>query len=272
MIIGISGKIGSGKDEIAYIIQYLIAKYKPNGTPNLKYGEYYWSNNIGELIIDVSAESGFKIVKFADKLKDMVCILLNCTREQLEDREFKEKELGEEWWYYKDKKGKMYPYTTYDGYTKEKELVALTPRLLLQLLGTDCGRKVIHPNIWVNATMADYRKDLVLSDKLLEPKYLLSDHIKYPNWIISDVRFPNEADVIRAKEGMLIRVNREKIKIQDDMYVNRSEYIKVNNITEHLSETALDNYEDWDYIIDNDGSIQDLIDKIKDILIKENII
>lgn len=270
MIIGISGKIGSGKDEIAYIIQYLIAKYKPNGTPNLKYGEYYWSNNIGELITDVSAESGFKIVKFADKLKDMVCILLNCTREQLEDREFKEKELGEEWWYYKDKKGKMYPYTTYDGYTKEKELVALTPRLLLQLLGTECGRNIIHPNIWVNATFAEYKPQHFRTVKY---QGSFVDHLTImPNWIISDVRFPNEADVIRAKEGMLIRVNREKIKIQDDMYVNRSEYIKVNNITEHLSETALDNYEDWDYIIDNDGSIQDLIDKIKDILIKENII
>ena len=39
----------------------------------------------------------WKIVKFADKLKDIVCLLIGCTRQQLECREFKEKELGEEW-------------------------------------------------------------------------------------------------------------------------------------------------------------------------------
>jgi hypothetical protein len=42
-------------------------------------------------------QSGFEIKKYADKLKDFVCILIGCTREQLEDQEFKEKELGEEW-------------------------------------------------------------------------------------------------------------------------------------------------------------------------------
>ena len=39
----------------------------------------------------------FKNVKFADKLKDCVCILLGCTRSQLEDREFKESYLSSEW-------------------------------------------------------------------------------------------------------------------------------------------------------------------------------
>ena len=42
----------------------------------------------------------WKIVKFADKLKDIVCLLIGCERKKLENREFKEKELGEDWWYY----------------------------------------------------------------------------------------------------------------------------------------------------------------------------
>jgi hypothetical protein len=37
------------------------------------------------------------------------------------------------------------------AYTIQSEI--LPPRLLMQLIGTDCGRDIIHPNIWLNATM-----------------------------------------------------------------------------------------------------------------------
>jgi hypothetical protein len=40
----------------------------------------------------------------------------------------------------------------------------LTPRRMLQLLGTDCGRNIIHPNIWVNATMVDYKEKRLKCD------------------------------------------------------------------------------------------------------------
>lgn len=145
MIIAISGKKGSGKDLVGTIIQYLTSNSK-----NLKF-------------IDEQngyQSSTFKIKKFADKLKDIVCLLINCTREQLEDREFKEKELGEEWWYYIIKlnnSASLVPYTETKGELKEDTLVKLTPRKLLQLLGTECGRNIIHPNIWVNALMSEYK-------------------------------------------------------------------------------------------------------------------
>ena len=44
-----------------------------------------------------NGHSEWQNVKFADKLKDIICILLNCTRYQLEDRSFKERELPENW-------------------------------------------------------------------------------------------------------------------------------------------------------------------------------
>ena len=40
-------------------------------------------------------------LSFADKLKDSVGVMFGCTRKQLEDREFKERELGEEWTKYR---------------------------------------------------------------------------------------------------------------------------------------------------------------------------
>ena len=70
-------------------------------------------------------------------------------------------------------------------------------------------------------------------------------------WVVTDVRFPSEADAIREHGGILIRVNR------DTGYVDN-----------HPSETALDDYMDFDYIITNDN-LDDTIEKVKNIM-KEN--
>ena len=190
-------------------------------------------------------KSDYKIKKFAGKLKDMACLLIGCTREQLEDRDFKEKELGEEWWYIsKPEIGMFIPYTE-DNWAAhgdfEENLVMLTPRKLLQLLGTEAGREIIHPNIWVNALFGDYDKD--------------------SNWVITDVRFPNEAQAIKDRGGVVIRVERKPFNRAGGMEGNKqfSEQIKEDT---HLSETALDDY-DFDYVIENDGSIKDLVEKVK---------
>ena len=91
------------------------------------------------------------------------------------------------------------------------------------------------------------REDLYLKE---EPNNLI-----YPSWCITDVRFPNEVKAIKDKEGIVIRINRE------------SDY----NST-HFSETALDNYEDFDYTIDNNNCIDCLIEQVKEILKHEKII
>lgn len=95
MIIGISGRKGAGKDLVGEIFQYYL------NTPaslivgiNLPYTLSLPEEVKGPILVK---RNGWKIVKFADKLKDMVCTLIGCTREQLEDREFKETPLGEEW-------------------------------------------------------------------------------------------------------------------------------------------------------------------------------
>lgn len=167
-------------------------------------------------------------------MKDIICLLINCNREQLEDESFKSKELGEEWWYYKGEVG-IYPYNTPYEANKKLPLIKYTPRKLLQKIGTDLFRNQLHPNTWVSSTFANYLNDA---------------------WIITDVRFPNELQAIKDRNGIVIRVNR-----------NNSLFKSVI----HESETALDNYE-FDYIIDNNGTIEDLIIKVKEILIKENII
>ena len=84
MIIVISGKIGSGKDEVGRLIQYVSTTIIPDSQEySIRHKEK------GENV----ENPRFEIVKFADKVKNIVCLLLGCTRDDLEDKEFINKEL-----------------------------------------------------------------------------------------------------------------------------------------------------------------------------------
>ena len=212
-LIGISGKIGNGKDLLFDVINYIVT-------------EDYWTSFEHYMHESTPIDVVYQNKKFAGILKDITCKLIGCNVSQLEDREFKEKELGEEW----------------DG---------LTPRKLLQLLGTEAGRQIIHPNIWVNALFADHENN--------KSEWLSATNSK---WIVTDVRFPNEANIIKEKGGIMIRINRPQ-------YLDNGLVIRKN---EHLSETSLDEYDKFDYVIENDGTVQDLIDKVKSLNIVERIL
>ena len=231
-LIGISGKAGAGKDLVGVIIQYLV---HTTGIINMEYWEDFKNKSTFNQIVF----SQYVIKKFADKLKTIVCLLIGCTREQLEDREFKEKELGEEWWYYKGRNNSLIPYNQTSKRSTE-DLIKPTPRLLLQLIGTDLFRKQLHPNTWVNASFANYLNNA---------------------WIFTDVRFPNELEAIKKRKGITIRVNRGLVERTGKMIQG----------PEHISETALDDAK-FDYVIENNGTIEELIEQVKKILIKEKII
>lgn len=262
MIVSVSGRIGHGKDLIGKIIQ--------------AYMEFPDASKLSVLRIVESGidNSDTKIKKWADKLKDIVCILLNCTREQLEDKDFKEKELGEEWWYWKLEREGGYspillPYNTHAEALQMYEdlkLIKLRPRLLLQLLGTECGRNIIHPNIWVNSLFSEY-KGMFDDNGTIEDKNT-GRMMKYHNWIITDTRFPNELDAVKSRQGLTIKVVRPDVITNS--VTGESFLVKVYK-KEHESETALDTAT-FDYIIDNNDSIEELIEKVRQILTTEKIL
>ena len=109
------------------------------------------------------------------------------------------------------------------GLTNEKNEF-YTNRELLQKFGTEVGRN-INPGIWIESLF------ISLEDK--------------GNYIITDLRFKNEAEAIKDRlEGKLIRVNRDSV------------------VMPHDSETELDDYDKFDIVIDNNGTIDDLINKV----------
>lgn len=285
-LIGISGKIGSGKDTIGKIIQWLVDQ---DGQAFIKDIPFDKPTTIKDCVDFIKSgedlqypdETSWQIKKYAGKLKQIVSLLTGISLEDLEKEEIKNKGLGEEWrrWVGVDNIGQKHLYLTQQeatmNFSRESYLQEITPRFLLQTLGTEAGRNLIHPNLWVNALFADYTPEattqlvdiqLGMSTSQME-KIGKPIPIWFPNWIITDVRFPNEKKAIEDRGGIVIRVSRKTwVQKQEDRLLKEYNYKQ-----EHPSETALDNAE-FDYVIDNNGTIEDLIEKVKEILIKEKII
>jgi dephospho-CoA kinase len=219
MIIGINGKIGSGKDTVGKIIQYLQC------------------HNTGEITIEdvmsnpehewwLEEQSKFEIKKFAGKLKQIGSILSGIDVEMFEDQEFKKLYMSPEW--------------------------GMTYREFLQKLGTEAMREGLHTNVWVNALFADYTPTHYLIGAF-DTKLTDGDPV-YPNWIITDMRFPNEMEAVELREGVTIKVVRSGTAVGT-----------------HPSETALDDAY-FDHVISNNGTIEDLVEKVRQILTIERII
>jgi hypothetical protein len=82
---------------------------------------------------------------------------------------------------------------------------------------------------------------------------------KPKNYIVSDVRFINEAMAVLDNFGIIIRINR----------INNNINKETSRNTEHISETDLDNFEKFDYIIDNNGTLKEFENKIFNICINK---
>lgn len=114
-----------------------------------------------------------------------------------------------------------------DNEFKKSEIdwLGMTVRELLQKFGTAIRNEVCD-DFWVKACLKDYEEG--------------------DNWLISDVRFKSEAKGIKDLDGIILRVNREGAGTGN-----------------HISEIDLDDYS-FDYVINNDGSMEDLLFKVKE--------
>lgn len=108
-------------------------------------------------------------------------------------------------------------------------------RRFLQVLGTEGGRDVFGENVWVNRLFST-----------------LGKHLNF--YVITDVRFPNEADAIHDRGGQVWRIHRPEREVL--------EALAGVDPNVHESETALDNYTSFDHYIANDGSKEDFESKI----------
>lgn len=107
---------------------------------------------------------------------------------------------------------------------KEQTIPALgkSPREMMQTLGTEWGRELVHPHVW-----------LVLAQDALNQRG--------PGMIVTDVRFENEAAWVRKLGGTVLHVSRKEAP----------------GVAEHASESGvLVGAEDIQLF--NDGGLEDL--------------
>jgi adenylate kinase family enzyme len=110
----------------------------------------------------------------------------------------------------------------------------ITPRWILQHFGTEVCRGNMLDSIWVDSLVARYQgKDTV----------------------ISDTRFVNEIKTIKEQKGKIILIKRGEIPSREEMQASGA----------HQSEW------DWigckfDYVIDNNGTVDDLYQKVDDVI------
>jgi hypothetical protein len=256
-LIGINGSIGSGKDTVGKIIQYW-TEYGLSGNGSC----LEWLNT-PNIFINRGLYPSWQVKKFASKLKEMCSILTGIPVEKFEDQEFKKTNLGEEW---------SAPILGEDWKDGKPINVPMTVRKLLQKVGTDAMRDTVHPNVWVNSLFGDY-------NAIETTKYpITEDSLIYPKWLITDLRFPNEFEAIKNRGGICIRVNRDKYCECLKEKMRESDIDKGffscscrKAYREHSSENSLDNHT-FDYILYNNGTIEELIEEVRKMLLHFKII
>jgi hypothetical protein len=208
MIVGITGRIGSGKDTIA---DYLCTTH------------------------------GFRRMSFAGSLKDAVASVFGWNREMLEGTTQASREWREQvdpWW------------------SERLGMPHLTPRWVLQYWGTEVCRQNFHNDIWVAS----------VENKLRQTT---------DNVVITDCRFPNELFAIKNAGGKTIRVERGN---QPSWYEYAVEFQKgerhfgwaiardrLEKAGIHASEYSSVGLK-YDFVIANNGTIDELHSKVKSII------
>lgn len=121
---------------------------------------------------DILKDFDFEQISFAGGVKDVAATMFNWPRSFLEGDTKESREWREQ------------P----DPFWSKKFEKSFTPRLALQLLGTEVGRGIFHENFWVD------RLELLIN--------------KEKNYVITDVRFQNEINFVHKQNGIVIEIKR----------------------------------------------------------------
>ena len=180
---------------------------------------------------DILVEQNFKHESFANSLKDAASSVFNWDRELLEGVTPKSRAWREgvdEWW------------------SERLGIPNFSPRVALQLLGTEVFRNHFHQDIWI----------LGLESRIKDS----TDNI-----VLTDARFPNEIDMVRRLGGVIVRVKRGDDPAWFNFATTQPENMFQVHPDIHASEYS------WvgvtpNYLITNDGTMEDLNIVVTDLL------
>ena len=137
-------------------------------------------------------------------------------------------------------------------WTKKLNIDNFTPRLALQLMGTEVLRNHFHEDIWLNSL--EYR--------------LRIRHQTDPCVVVSDARFQNELSLIKSMNGYVIWVQRGELPEWFETAKTAHENVVSRKIMTTKYKDVHESEWNWagypvDYIIDNNGSLEDLAKQVE---------
>lgn len=186
-----------------------------------------------DTVAKMFVEKGAVQDSFASPLKDLCASVFGWDRHMLEGDTVASRDFRE----------------TADIYwTRKLGIDNFTPRLALQLLGTDIMRTHFNQDIWLDSLEYRIRKN--------NPQ----DQIV----VVSDCRFKNELDLIKQLDGIVIHVIRNDLPewYETAVHANKGSVpakhtMETRFASVHASEWKWVGY-DFDYEISNSGTLQEL--------------
>lgn len=249
LYIGLNGLAGSGKDTVAKMLKSILVKKWNNIEECKDYYKLYFDNpNISATFTNNNKEK-YQVfcIAFADQLKNICSSIFGIPVERF----YKNKSnawicINKDFKYTEIKPNEDYIITAEDYYTylnkykTSEDNYWMSLREILVYVGTYVCQADINKNIFVNIVKNN-----------INNISLRNEFLKYV--IVTDIRFSHEINYIRKNNGITIQIVRDDVKALD-------------NIAEH----DLDDIEDFDYVIENNGSYDDLFLQVWNI-VHENL-
>lgn len=195
----------------------------------------------GTVASHLVGSNNFRQDSFAASLKDACAVMFDWPRHLLEGdtKESREwREVVDPWW------------------SEKLGMPNFSPRLALQIIGTDSLRNNFHEDIWF----------LTLENRIRKNP---DQHV-----VISDVRFPNEIKFIKEQGGVLVKINRGPAPVwyETAMLANRGNSLAKEAMTKTYSSA---HFSEWawvgsnvDFELNNDGTLEFLEAQVKEMLTK----
>jgi len=190
-----------------------------------------------DTVANMFVERGCAHDSFASPLKDVCSSIFGWDRSMLEGDTVESREFRE---------------TPDMFWTKKLCVPNFTPRLALQLMGTEVLRNTFDQDIWLNSLEYRIRKQ--------------TKNVSCT--VISDARFRNELDLIKNMGGVIIWVQRGELPEWFETAKTAHENVVSRKIMTTKYRDVHESEWNWagypvDYIIDNNGTLEDLAKQVE---------
>jgi hypothetical protein len=184
-----------------------------------------------DTVANMLCELGATQESFASPVKDVCASVFGWDRELLEGDTIESRDFRE---------------TPDMFWTRKLGIDNFTPRLALQLIGTDIMRNHFNSDIWISSLEYRLRKN---SNNII---------------VVSDARFQNELNLIKSMGGKVLTVVRDELPEWHDIAVKANKgsvparhTMNTRYKSVHASEWSWVGF-DFDQVLDNTGSLEDL--------------